>query len=361
MMMHRFPARVLMTAGTVGGAWTYALELARGLGRRGIEIVIATMGTPLTSDQQRVAAHVANLELVESHYKVEWMQDQWDDLEQSGDWLLELRDRFEPDVIHLNGYAHGTLPWDAPVLVVGHSCTLSWWFAVKGERAPASWGRYKEAVEDGLHAADLVVAPSRAMLSSLIREYGPFSATKVIPNGRHMDVYRPSEKEPFILSVGRIRDEAKNISALERLAPRLAWPVYVAGESEGPEKRDTAWDNVRLLGRLSEEELAPWFGRAAIYSLPARYEPFGFTPLEAAMAGCALVLGDIPGLRETWSDGAIFVSPDDDQGLAENLNRLAGDGEYRKTLAAKALLRARNFTSEQMVSHYIDAYRSIAD
>jgi glycosyltransferase involved in cell wall biosynthesis len=350
-----------MTADAVGGVWTYALELARGLGRRGIEVVLATMGAPLTPDQQRAAAHVANLELVESRYKLEWMQDPWEDLEQSGEWLLELRDRFEPDVVHLNGYAHGTLPWDTPVLVAGHSCVLFWWAAVKGEKAPDSWRRYKETVENGLHAADLVVAPSRVMLASLIREYGPFAATKVIPNGRRMDLYRPFQKEPFILSVGRIRDEAKNIAALEKLAPDLAWPVYVAGESEHPEKGDTSWNNVRLLGKLPEEELAPWFGRAAVYSLPARYEPFGFTPLEAAMAGCALVLGDIPSLRETWSDGAIFVSPDDNQGLAQNLNRLAGDEEYCKTLAAKALLRARNFTSEQMVSHYIDAYRSIAD
>ncbi len=33
--------------------------------------------------------------------------------------------------------------------------------------------------------------------------------------------------------------------------------------------------------------------------LPARYEPFGLSVLEAALSGCALVLGDIPSLRES--------------------------------------------------------------
>jgi hypothetical protein len=38
--------KVLMTADTVGGVWTYALELAAGLGEHGVEVAIATMGAP---------------------------------------------------------------------------------------------------------------------------------------------------------------------------------------------------------------------------------------------------------------------------------------------------------------------------
>ena len=64
-----------------------------------------------------------------------------------------------------------------------------------------------------------------------------------------------------------------------------------------------------MLGRLSAGELADWYARAAIYALPARYEPFGLSALEAALSGCALVLGDIPSLREIWGDAALFVPP----------------------------------------------------
>ena len=46
------PRRVLMTADTVGGVWTYALDLSAGLGRSGIEVVLATMGR-LPPPQQR--------------------------------------------------------------------------------------------------------------------------------------------------------------------------------------------------------------------------------------------------------------------------------------------------------------------
>jgi hypothetical protein len=57
---------------------------------------------------------------------------------------------------------------------------------------------------------------------------------------------------------------------------------------------------VRCLGPLEASELAGWMHRAAIYALPARYEPFGLSALEAAQAGCALVLGDLSSLREVW-------------------------------------------------------------
>ena len=145
--------RVLMTADTVGGVWTYALELCEGLGRRSVAVTLATMG-PAPSDEQRAAAaRISNLELVESRSKLEWMEDPWADLKAAGDWLLHLEAAVEPDLVHLNGYALAALPWTRPVLVAGHSCVLSWWQAVHGEAAPAEWSRYREAVARGLRAA----------------------------------------------------------------------------------------------------------------------------------------------------------------------------------------------------------------
>ena len=123
-------------------------------------------------------------------------------------------------------------------------------------------------------------------------------------NGRAALTAAPVVKEPFILAVGRLWDEAKNVAALERVAPRLGWPVSVAGEEAHPGGGQVRPGHVRRLGRLAPEALAPWFARASIYALPARYEPFGLSALEAALAGCALVLGDIPSLREVWGDAA---------------------------------------------------------
>ena len=353
------PLRILMTADTVGGVWTYSLELARALEPHDIQIALATMGGPLNPEQRAEVATVPNVEVVESRYKLEWMEDPWTEVEQAGEWLLELESRVKPDLIHLNNYVHGSLPWSAPVLVVGHSCVLSWWQSVYGEAAPDSWDRYRREVSQGLQAADLVAAPTRAMLTELERYYGPLPPTRVIPNGRPARRFPPGKKEPFILTAGRIWDDAKNVAALDQVAPRLAWPVCVAGETQHPESGIPELNRVRLLGRLAPDVLAEWLGRAAIYALPARYEPFGLSALEAGLAGCALVLGDIPSLRDIWGEAAVFVPPDDTTALERTLKGLIDDEPRRETMARHARERALQLSPERMADGYRSAYEIV--
>src|SRR3954454_20769962 len=117
------PQKILMTADPLGGVWTYALELARML--EGVEVALATMGGPLTSEQRLEVAGLPNTSLFESHFKLEWMEDPWRDVDAAGEWLLRLESDLKPDLIHLNGYVHGSLSWNSPTLLVGHSCVMS--------------------------------------------------------------------------------------------------------------------------------------------------------------------------------------------------------------------------------------------
>jgi glycosyltransferase involved in cell wall biosynthesis len=353
--------KVLMTADTVGGVWTYALELARALAPQDVTVALATMGTLPTPEQWEEAAGVPNLTIHESRFKLEWMDDPWDNVARAGDWLLQLAADLHPDLVHLNGYVHAALPWPAPRLVVGHSCVLSWWRAVHGEEAPAAWHRYHAEVRRGLLAADQVIAPTHAMLSALQAHYGPLPAGRVIPNGRDAALFRPQAKEAFILAVGRLWDAAKNIGALAAVAPALPWPVVVAGTDQHPQGGTAALPTVRPLGQLSTAALAPWVGRAAIYALPARYEPFGLSALEGALAGCALVLGDIPSLRELWDGAALFVPPDDTGALESALRTLIEDPAGRTGLMQRARRRALALTPQHMAAGYLTVYRRLLE
>lgn len=358
----RKPKRILMTADTMGGVWTYALELARALAPYDVEVWLATMGAPLSPAQREEVSRIANLRACESGFKLEWMEEPWRDVRRAGEWLLRLADEIKPDVAHLNGYAHGALDWRAPVLVVGHSCVTSWWRAVKGEAAPAEWNRYRDEVRQGLAAADLVVAPTRAMLDALIEHYGPLPKSRVIFNGRAPVLLgNPSDlaKESLIFAAGRLWDEAKNIAALERIAERLSWPTYVAGEGHHPSGAQHSFGELQQLGQLPFSEVANWLSRAAIYALPARYEPFGLSALEAALCECALVLGDIPSLREVWGEAAIFVPPNDTEALRETLERLIADADLRRDYAARARQRALEYSPQRMAAGYLGAYSEL--
>jgi glycogen synthase len=350
---------ILMTADPVGGVWQYSLELCRELARSDVNVVLATMGRRLERSERVMVCGLQNVELCESAYKLEWMSDPWSDVKAAGQWLLDLEARFQPSLTHLNQYSHGALPWKVPVLLVGHSCVYSWFEAVKGSPPGLEWGSYRHAVRLGLQGADLVTAPSRSMLLSLERHYGPFTAAEPIYNGRSGAHFAPGKKHDFIFTAGRLWDEAKNIASLNSVAGNIPWPIYAAGESLAPDGKPAPLDGPILLGRLDPEMLAQWFSRATIFILPARYEPFGLSALEAALSGCALVLGENESLREIWHEAALFVRPDDPGQMKATLVELIAKPSLREDFSRRARKRAGSFTPEQMARAYLEIYATL--
>jgi glycosyltransferase involved in cell wall biosynthesis len=262
-------------------------------------------------------------------------------------------------LIHLNGYAHGALAWTAPVLMAGHDCRVAAWEAVRRTPPPIQWSEYVERVRAGLQSAEMVVAPTRALLHDLQHHHGPLPRSRVIAHGRDLASFGPGHKEPFILSSGGVCDETKNIAVLAAAASRLIWPVLVAGECTHTGGVDGKLDPLIQTGPLPREELAEFYGRASIYALPALYEPFGLAVLEAALSGCALVLSDLPSLRENWEGAALFVPAAEADAWGTVLNELAQQPDRRRSLGAQAQARARYFTPERLATRYLAAYAAL--
>jgi glycogen(starch) synthase len=347
------PLSVLMTTDAVGGVWRYSIDLCRELARGGATSTLVCLGPSPSEGQRAEAQLVPGLLLLENAEPLEWMPEPWSGVERSGRYLLSLSAQVCPDVVHLNGYSHGALGFAAPKVVVGHSCVLSWWQDVEKAPAPAELAPYRDRVGRGLRGAQAVVAPSEAMLGNLKQHYG-LGAGTVIYNGsaRAGSAGEAQVKEPFVLCAARLWDRAKNVATLAEAARGCAWPVVVAGDGEAP-------SSVTALGQLGAEALAGWMQRASVYAFPARYEPFGLSVLEAASAGAALVLGDIPSLREVWADAAVYVPSDDAGALRSVLNRLAEDDGLRTLLGQRAQARAARYTLEQQAQRYGRLYREL--
>ena len=199
------------------------------------------------------------------------------------------------------------------------------------------------------------MAPTRAFLEQVQALYGPLERARWIWNGRAAGALR-ADKEPLIFAAGRVWDEAKNLGALAGIAHRLSWPLAIAGPGEpgrvnGHEPGAALW-----LGPLPAEAMQGWYARASVFALPSRYEPFGLAALDAALAGCALVLGDIPTLRELWDGAALFVPPDDDDALASALNALVEKPELLWLLGGLARSRAEGYSAARMTAGYLNAY-----
>lgn len=352
------PLTVLMTADAIGGIWHYALGLCAALPE--IRFVLAVMGPMPSAAQREAAAGLENIVLEEYGHRLEWMQGAAGRLAPSRHWLTLLARRYRPDLLHVNGYAHARNATGLPTLAVAHSDVLSWWRAVHGVAAPREWGPYRREVVAGLRAAGRIVAPTAAVLDDLAREYRfDRRAGGVIPNGIDIASYAPQPKRAAIMAAGRLWDEAKNLALLDEVAAGIDWPIDIAGEANHPEGGQARLRAARALGVLNPAEMAERLGGAAIFAAPARYEPFGLGILEAAASGCALVLGNIPSLRETWDGAALFVPPDDAGAWRTTLCCLIACDSRREALGAAARHRALAFARQRMAARYADLYREL--
>lgn len=351
--------KIVMTADTVGGVWTYAVALCRELQQFGIEVHLATMGKMPTQGQYQQLEPLSNVVLHPGNFKLEWMEDSQSDIAAAQQWLKRLFAEIEPDLIHFNSYAQGSCKWDCPTVTVFHSCVQTWFHSVKREPAPEEWNWYKQLVRDALTTADTVIAPTQAILSEAEQIYGRLTHAKVIHNGIELSV-NASEPEPFILTAGRLWDEAKNIGLLSELANQLSWPIYVAGaQSETGIINNMAVDNMKFLGELPPYELRKIMTKAAIYVSPAKYEPFGLSILEAANVGCALVLNDIPSLREIWGESAIYFDANNKSDATSSLDKLIQNSGLRIRMAEKAQEKSKQYSISRMAGNYLQMYTQL--
>lgn len=357
-MVQVIPHSVLMTTDTIGGVWSYALSLSAGLAKRGVHVALATLGPPPSPGQREQIARLHDVLLFEGAYSLEWMDAPWSEVDASGRWVLELEAQLRPSLCHFNTYAHAALPTRAPRLVVGHSCVLSWWQETLGESPPQRYSEYAARVRSGLQHAGAVVAPSAAMLRMLERHYRPLPHACVIPNGVALEHWSPGRKRPQIAAAGRVWDAGKNLQALAQVASQLHWPVFVAGQSASGSQPGGA-PSWHALGHVPQARLQQLLAETSIFVHPARYEPFGLAPLEAAACGCALVLGDIPSLREVWDDAALYAKPDDPEHLKFQIRRLEDDSRLRDAYAAKARAQAQKYPLARSVAGYLSLYEQL--
>jgi len=347
--------RVLIAADAVGGVWQYSLELAGGLQRLGFEPLIALLG-PAPSEVQRTEAR--GLRLIETGLPPEWLAPDPDTARRTAAALAQLARRERADLFHAAGGAclAGVRP-DLAVVAVQHSCVASWWQAVRGGRLPADFAWRTALVREGLAAADAVVAPSRAFADTVEALYD--CPVRAIHNGRTQRPLCPMAPDDSIFTAGRLWDEGKDLATLDAAAGRLAVPVHAAGPLEAPHGGRIALANIHWLGRLGAEEMRARFARRPVFVSTARYEPFGLAVLEAAAAGCPLILSDIPTFRELWDDAALFVPPGDAAGFAAAIEGLVGDDLRRAILGRRARRRAGRYSAERMAAATAGLYRSL--
>lgn len=346
--------RVLLSTDAVGGVWTYSLDLARELSAHGIDTVLAVLGPPPDDAARAAATALPRVELVTTDLPLDWLAESADEVLDAGARLADLAREQRCGLVQLHTPALAACrAFSVPVVSVHHSCLATWWDAVKPDEEMPEDFRWRSAlVARGIAASAQVVAPTTAHAHAVARAYALSAPPLVIRNGRALPPPAPGrdEQDPprFIFSSGRLWDEGKNVESLARAAALVSMPVVAAGSTMGPNGVTSAFPALRMLGALPEDKMRQWLSLASAYVSTALYEPFGLGVLEAAQAGCPLVLSDIPSFRELWAGAAIFVPPHEEEAIARTLSEVMRDEALRDRLSRRARYRAVLYSAEAM-------------
>jgi glycosyltransferase involved in cell wall biosynthesis len=209
-------------------------------------------------------------------------------------------------------------------------------------------GATKRLASTIIHSATRLVANSEYARDEVVRNVGvgPEDVSVVyhgvpdpfgeLPRG---------DREPVVLSVGQVgwltyeRKGLRPFVQAARLAPELRFVLVGQWLDSAVELlRDLGGDNVEYTGRVSDDELAAWYRRSAVYVQASRHEAFGLSLAEAMLGGCIPVVTRAGALPEVVGDVGIQLDRGDPEAIADAARRVVDAGEEERAHARQRVL-----------------------
>jgi glycosyltransferase involved in cell wall biosynthesis len=165
----------------------------------------------------------------------------------------------------------------------------------------------------------------------------------------------------FVLALGS-RARHKNLQLVLQIAPELAamdLEVIVAGGGNGifaPEKLSNA-PKVKMLGYVTDHDLAYLMDRALCLLFPSWTEGFGLPIVEGMARGCPVISSDRASMAEVCGDAALLAAPDDPAKWVQQVRQLATSSELRNDLVGRGHERVRMFSWHNTAAGYLELMR----
>jgi glycosyltransferase involved in cell wall biosynthesis len=224
-----------------------------------------------------------------------------------------------------------------------------------------------------------IVAVSRATADELVRILGvPGERIVVAPHGFDSTTFAPPTAQRIASYADTIdlapggwigflgtREPRKNLTSLvaahRRLGPE-APALLIAGGAGWDTELDaviaesrSAGSDVRALGYLPVDDLAPFLAGAAVVAYPSLGEGFGLPVLEAMATGACVLTTRALALPEVGGDAVAYTGPDA-AAIAEQLAALLADDDRRADLRTRAVVQAATFTWEASARAHLEAF-----
>jgi glycosyltransferase involved in cell wall biosynthesis len=233
---------------------------------------------------------------------------------------------------------------------------IAWRFPRTFRLAFVIWQRLMYTVLSRTAKRVLTVSSfSRAELASVLRvpqhrfELSPCGADHIVPQ----TLTDPSEPLPFehgsyALIVGNLAPH-KNVNVTAAALADAGIPVAVVGGAQHVQHvfrgvQLQGRDNVRLLGRIDDQQLQQLYAGAAVLVAPSRYEGFCIPIIEAGKLDCPTVFATGSAMTEVAGDGGLPFDPSDLSQCVEMVKRIVSEPALRGRLSAQARANADRFS-----------------
>ena len=175
----------------------------------------------------------------------------------------------------------------------------------------------------------------------------------------------------YIIALGAV-DPRKNIArliqafAMFRRRKSLGHQLVICGLNSNARqwclrlaKEAGVVDQVRLLGFVTEVELAMLYKHAKFMVYPSLYEGFGLPVLESMASGTAVITSETTSLPEVAGDAAYLIDPTSIDDLEAAMLRLVDDEALRQKLVTRGLKRAAEFSWSKCAQETLNVYREV--
>lgn len=372
--LHTSPLASLGRTRDAGGMNVYVRELARELGRSGIDVDIFTRRSdPLAPPIQQFAERVRLIQIEAGPVAHLPPTELFPYVSEFTCRVAKFAARAPHpyNLLHTHYWlsAAAALPlaqmWDAPHVTMFHTVERLKGQQYGSTRSDAHAAAVRIEQEGRIASAvDRITVSTESEGEQLRRLYGlPSCHLAVIPCGVDLSLFTPTtpasrraarraldlDGQPTLLSVGRL-DPIKELDLLLESLAMMRTParlIIVGGNPDGdPEVerlRQRANDlgigaRVRLPGAAPQHELRRYYHAADAVVVSSRYESFGLVAVEALASGTPVVSSAAGGLTSIVRDGrnGLLVRWRDPRAFAERLDEMLTDDTLRAYLASNA-------------------------
>lgn len=241
---------------------------------------------------------------------------------------------------------------------------LVWKFAHQTMR-PLSYYPERILMSQSIKIADLIIADSESTRRDILGVY-PDSAHKVrvvhlgasglVDISQTTSMSKLGIEKPFFLFVGTLEPRKnlkrllKAFSLLSDAVKRKYFFVIAGGKGWGSvdlKKLITQYglqDSVKVLGYVTDSQLALLYANARFLVMPSIYEGFGLPLVESMSYGTPVLTSNISSMPEIAGEAGIFVDPLSVDSIAAGLYKLLNDNNYLTSLRLSAMLQSKKFT-----------------